>query len=50
MLHHSKPGHTHTRSSMGPPARGVLAGIKQDAQKAKETGGTYDPNSVGSAW
>ena len=35
---------------MGPPARGVLAGIKQDAQKAKETGAAFDPNSVGSAW
>lgn len=28
----------------------ATAGIKNDAQKAKETGGTYDPNSVGTAW
>jgi len=32
------------------PSRGVLAGIKADAQRAKETGDTYNPNGVGAAW
>jgi len=32
------------------PARGVLAGIRADAKKAKETGETYQPNGTGVAW
>ncbi|KAK9809677.1 hypothetical protein WJX73_003655 [Symbiochloris irregularis] len=32
------------------PARGALAGIKADAQKAKDTGGVYDPRAAGAAW
>lgn len=32
------------------PARGALAGIKADAQKAKESGGVYDPRGAGVAW
>jgi hypothetical protein len=33
-----------------PPARGVLAGIKADAERAKDLNRPFDPNSVGSAW
>jgi len=36
-------------SSKG-PSRGVLAGIKADAARAKETGETYNPNGTGVAW
>ena len=28
----------------------IAPGIKADAQKAKETGGTYDPRGAGAAW
>lgn len=32
------------------PARGVMAGVKADLQRAKEGGSTYNPTGVGSAW
>ncbi|CAD7701163.1 unnamed protein product [Ostreobium quekettii] len=33
-----------------PPARGVVAGIREDARRAQEGGGAYDPRGVGVAW
>ena len=32
------------------PARGVMAGVKGDFARAKESGETYNPNAVGTAW
>eukprot|EP00884_Botryococcus_braunii_P023476 jgi/Botrbrau1/9812/Bobra.0322s0017.2 len=33
-----------------PPARGVLAGIKADAERAKDLNRPFDPSTVGNAW
>lgn len=32
------------------PAKGVLAGVRADIKRAKESGGSYDPVGVGTAW